>query len=43
MLHQPNTRAMPDAQLRGEWVKRDLHGNLQGWQQYRKMLTNEFV
>jgi hypothetical protein len=32
-------QAMPDAQLRGEWVKRDL----QGWQQYRKMLTNEFV
>ena len=36
-------QAMPDAQLRGEWVKRDLHGNLQGWQQYRKMLPNEFV
>lgn len=26
-----------------EWINPELHGNFTGWQQYRKMLPNEFV
>lgn len=26
-----------------EWARSDLHGNLQGWIQHRKLLANEFV
>lgn len=27
----------------GEWEHPELHGNLQGWKQYRKMLPNEHI
>jgi hypothetical protein len=39
--------ATPDRWLEGEkhgyWEHEDLHGNLVGWQQYRKLLPSEFV
>jgi Thymidylate synthase complementing protein len=36
-------QASPDTQAQGKWVKSDQHGNLTGYMQFRKMLTNEFV
>jgi hypothetical protein len=39
--------ATPDRWLEGEkhgyWENEELHGNLTGWQQYRKLLPREFV
>jgi hypothetical protein len=40
-------QATPDRWLEGEkhgyWEHEDLHGNLVGWQQHRKLLPGEFV
>jgi thymidylate synthase ThyX len=36
-------QASPDTQVQGKWVKSNLHGNLEGYIQFRKMLPNEFV
>lgn len=35
--------ATPDVYVGGAWTSPELHGNLVGWKQFRKMLPNEYV